>query len=175
MNTFDPWRISVKKLCKRVFFFVIVIVFYGQLSVCNIFHYLHQWSSIEWYSSGSRGAGAQAHALLSNLRSQIVVWVPNYTFLHSKQKFPKNCLLLLSVLFKFSVDIFWPKTLKNFQALLCSALSYIYTSSYVYSLNTYTFLQWWNYCKSIKKFLLSDFHCEAHFSVHSMHTGYDPG
>ena len=55
----------------------------------------------------------------SFLRSQIIFWGPNYTFLHlNNTKFSKKfCLTSLSILFKFSIDIFWSKTLENYSCL----------------------------------------------------------
>ena len=97
-------------------------------------------------------------------------------FLHSNKTniFKKICLTLFSILFKLSIDIFQPKTLKTLMLKSHSAQHHLtFVHNHRYAL--IPFYNDINYCKSIKRFLLSNFHYEFHFYVYSVHTEYDSG
>ena len=54
----------------------------------------------------------------SFLRPHIIFWGPNYSFYTQITKiFKKFCLSSLGILFQFSFDIFWSKTLENYSFL----------------------------------------------------------
>ena len=76
----------------------------------------------------------------SFLRPQIIFCGPNYTFLHTNNTkiFQKFCLTSLSILFKFSIDIFLSKTLKR--SFIFEAPDYILRPQIIFWGPNYTFL-----------------------------------
>ena len=74
----------------------------------------------------------------SFLRPQIIFWGPNCTFLHSNNKkcFKKFCLALLCILFQFSIDIFWSKTLENYSFLRPQIIFWGPNYTFLYTKNT---------------------------------------
>ena len=75
----------------------------------------------------------------SSLRPQIIFWGPNYTFLYTnntKIKKKNFCLASLGILFKFSIDIFWSKTLGNYSFLRPQIIFWFTNYTFLHSNNT---------------------------------------
>ena len=63
---------------------------------------------------------------------------PSYTQITQKLK-KKFCLASLSILFKFSIDIFWSKTLGNYSFLRPQIIFWVKNYTFLYSNNTNIF------------------------------------